>query len=29
MRQGSDNAKSFVFRTALTELRSDSVSELT
>jgi len=29
MRQGGNNAKSFVFRTALAELRSNSVSNLT
>jgi len=29
MRQGGDNAKSSAFRTALAELRSNSVSELT
>jgi len=29
MRQGGDNAESSVFRTALVELRSDSVSDLT
>jgi len=29
MRQGGDNAESFVFRTALAELCSDSVSEST
>jgi hypothetical protein len=29
MRQGGNNAKSSAFRTALTELRSDSVSNLT
>jgi len=29
MRQGGNNAKSFIFRTALTELRSNSVSNST
>jgi len=29
MRQGNNNAKSFVFRTALTELYSDSISNST
>ena len=29
IRQGGDNAESFIFRTALTELYSDSVSDLT
>ena len=29
MRQGGDNAESSIFRTALAELRSDSISDLT